>query len=78
MIDGKDSDAHLASSTLVGANQEPGDALGIVVSYALKVRLNCGAIGGELVADLPFKLMHPAPGRTLAFTFLSTMFLKFV
>lgn len=63
-LDGKlkDTDANLASSTLVGAGQTPGDALGIVVSYSVRVSLNCGALGGELVADLPFKLVHPSPG----------------
>ncbi|KAK8403998.1 hypothetical protein O3P69_000213 [Scylla paramamosain] len=61
----KDTDANLASSTLVAAGKNPNDALGIVVSYSLRVKLNCGAIGGELVADLPFKLLHPAPGAAV-------------
>ncbi|KAK3866634.1 hypothetical protein Pcinc_027836 [Petrolisthes cinctipes] len=63
-LDGKlkDTDANLASSTLVAAGKNVNDAGGIVVSYSLRVKLNCGALGGELVADLPFKLMHPAPG----------------
>lgn len=63
-LDGKlkDTDANLASSTLVAAGKNVNDSLGIVVSYSLRVKLNCGALGGELVADLPFKLMHPAPG----------------
>ncbi|RXG68457.1 Arrestin-like protein [Armadillidium vulgare] len=62
-LDGKlkDTDVNLASSTLLGVGKNPNDALGIVVSYSVRVRLNCGAIGGELIADLPFKLMHPAP-----------------
>merc|ERR1711970_846150 len=62
-LDGKvkDSDANLASSTLVSQGQNPNDALGIVISYSVRVALNCGAIGGELVADLPFKLVHPSP-----------------
>merc|ERR1712212_419111 len=61
-LDGKvkDSDANLASSTLVSQGQNPNDALGIVISYSVRVALNCGAIGGELVADLPFKLAHPS------------------
>ncbi|XP_047490816.1 arrestin homolog [Penaeus chinensis] len=60
-LDGKvkDADANLASSTLVGMGKDPNDALGIIVSYSFRIRLNCGALGGELVADLPFKLMHP-------------------
>ncbi|KAA0186886.1 hypothetical protein HAZT_HAZT009211 [Hyalella azteca] len=64
-LDGKlkDSDANLASSTLVAVGQNPNDALGIVISYSLRVVLNCGALGGELVADLPFKLVHPSPGE---------------
>jgi len=61
-LDGKvkDSDCNLASSTLVSQGQNPNDALGIVISYSVRVALNCGAIGGELVADLPFKLAHPS------------------
>ncbi|XP_066977257.1 arrestin homolog [Macrobrachium rosenbergii] len=63
-LDGKlkDTDANLASSTLVGEGKSANDANGIIVSYSLRVKLNCGAIGGELNADLPFKLVHPAPG----------------
>jgi len=56
----KDSDANLASSTLLSQGQNPNDALGIVISYSVQVTLNCGAIGGNLVADLPFKMLHPA------------------
>jgi len=64
-LDGKvkDSDANLASSTLLSQGQNPNDALGIVISYSCKVSLNCGAIGGNLVADLPFKMVHPAPSN---------------
>ncbi|KAK4305652.1 hypothetical protein Pmani_022462 [Petrolisthes manimaculis] len=60
----KDQDANLASSTMVAAGKNVNDALGIIVSYSLRVKLNCGAIGGELTADLPFKLMHPDPLST--------------
>lgn len=35
------------------------DAFGIVVSYSAKVKLYLGALSGELVAELPFILMHP-------------------
>ncbi|XP_068234629.1 arrestin homolog [Palaemon carinicauda] len=62
----KDTDANLASSTLVAAGKNVNDALGIIVSYSLRVKLNCGAIGGELTADLPFKLMHPDPNASKA------------
>ncbi|XP_071523345.1 arrestin homolog [Panulirus ornatus] len=67
-LDGQvqDKDAHLASSTLVSAERNINDALGILVSYSLRVKLNCGAIGGELTADLPFKLMHPRPSENKA------------
>ena len=46
----------------MAVGQDPNDALGIVISYSVSVSLNCGAIGGELLADLPFKLVHPSPG----------------
>ncbi|MCL4138077.1 UNVERIFIED_CONTAM: hypothetical protein GTU68_009974, partial [Idotea baltica] len=72
-LDGKlkDGDVNLASSTLVGVGKNPNDALGIIVSYSVRVRLNCGAIGGELVADLPFKLLHPVPGKMASCLYLS-------
>lgn len=62
-LDGKikDQDANLASSTVAAAGNNANDALGIIVSYSLRVKLNCGAISGELTADLPFKLLHPDP-----------------
>jgi len=62
-LDGKvkDADANLASSTLMSQGQNPNDVLGIAISYSARVALNCGAMGGELVADLPFKLVHPSP-----------------
>lgn len=58
----KDDDVNLASSTLVAEGKAPNDAMGIVISYSVRVKLNCGTLGGELVTDVPFKLMHPAPG----------------
>ncbi|KAL1501151.1 hypothetical protein ABEB36_006535 [Hypothenemus hampei] len=58
----KDDDVNLASSTLVPEGKCPVDAIGIVISYSLRVKLNCGTLGGELVTDVPFKLLHPAPG----------------
>lgn len=63
-LDGRlrDDDANLASSTLVPDGKCPIDAIGIVISYSVRVKLNCGTLGGELVTDVPFKLLHPAPG----------------
>lgn len=36
--------------------------MGIVISYSLRVKANCGTLGGEIVTDIPFKLLNPAPG----------------
>lgn len=54
----QDQDANLASSTLMSTRAALNDVLGIIVSYSLRVTLNCGSIGGELSTELPFKLMH--------------------
>jgi len=54
----KEGDTNLASSTL-----NTNDALGIIISYMVRVRLYMGAIGGELVADVPFKLTAPTPDK---------------
>lgn len=59
---------NLASSTMVAEGKTPGDAMGIVISYSVRVKLNCGTLGGELVTDVPFKLMHPAPGNYILTT----------
>lgn len=59
----KEDDVNLASSTLVSEGKCPADAIGIVVSYSIRVKLNCGTLGGELVTDVPFKLLHPAEGN---------------
>lgn len=56
---------NLASSTLVCEGKCPADAIGIVVSYSVRVKLNCGTLGGELVTDVPFKLLHPAEGMNI-------------
>lgn len=56
----KKRDTYLASTTLL-SSPENRDAFGIVVSYAVKVKLFLGALGGELCAELPFILMHPRP-----------------
>lgn len=59
----KEDDVNLASSTLVSEGKCPADAIGIVISYSVRVKLNCGTLGGELVTDVPFKLLHPAEGN---------------
>jgi arrestin-1 len=41
------------------ANPEQRDAFGVIVSYAVKIKLFLGALGGELSAELPFVLMNP-------------------
>jgi len=56
----KGDDTSLASSTLL-ADENNRDIFGLVVSYAVKVKLFLGAIGGEVTAELPFVLMHPKP-----------------
>lgn len=59
----KDEDVNLASSTLVAEGKAPSEAMGIIISYSVRVKVNCGTcLGGELVTDVPFKLLHPAPG----------------
>lgn len=62
----KDEDVNLASSTLITEGKTSTDAMGIVISYSIRVKVNCGTLGGELVTDVPFKLMHPAPGMQLS------------
>lgn len=57
----RDEDVHLASSTIFPETKNPNDAVGIIVSYAVRVVLNLGALGGDITADLPFKLMHAVP-----------------
>ncbi|KAK8727341.1 hypothetical protein OTU49_009823 [Cherax quadricarinatus] len=72
-LDGQlqDKDAGLAASTVVSARMSASDALGIVVSYSLRVKLNCGSLSGELMAEVPFKLMHPDPIDSGDFTDIS-------
>lgn len=53
----KEADTNLASSTLTPT----ADAIGIVISYVVRARLYLGAIGGDLTADVPFKLALPDP-----------------
>ena len=57
----KDDEVNLASSTATAENST--SATGFVISYVARVKCNMGAMGGELIADVPFKLMHPAPGK---------------
>ncbi|XP_076165871.1 arrestin 1 [Ptiloglossa arizonensis] len=56
----KREESELASSTLL-VSPDVRDTFGIVVSYAVKVKLYLGALGGELSAELPFILMRPKP-----------------
>lgn len=56
----KGDEGDLASSTLL-TSPDVRDTFGIVVSYAVKVKLYLGALGGELSAELPFILMRPKP-----------------
>ncbi|XP_076763273.1 beta-arrestin protein kurtz isoform X3 [Xylocopa sonorina] len=48
-----------AESDVVYPSQR--ENLGIIVQYKVKVKLYLGPLGGELVAELPFILMHPKP-----------------
>jgi len=61
----KDDEVNLASSTATAENSV--SATGFVISYVARVKCNMGSMGGELVADVPFKLMHPAPGKISIF-----------
>ncbi|XP_026468994.1 LOW QUALITY PROTEIN: arrestin homolog [Ctenocephalides felis] len=58
----KKQDTNLASTTLLNSLEDR-DAFGIIVSYTVKVKLFMGALAGELVAELPFTLMHPQPQK---------------
>ena len=42
--------------------------LGIIVHYKVKVKLCLGPLGGDVVAELPFILMHPKPLEEVATT----------
>lgn len=59
----KHEDTNLASSTLVTEGNQK-ENLGIMVQYKVKVKLFLGSLGGELVAELPFTLMHPKPDES--------------
>lgn len=58
----KREESALASSTLL-TSPDVRDTFGIVVSYAVKVKLYLGALGGELTAELPFILMRAKPSE---------------
>jgi len=64
----KDEDVNLASSTMVQEGKSTGDACGIVISYSVRIKLNCGTLGGEMQTDVPFKLLQPAPGKLAKIT----------
>lgn len=56
----KHEDTNLASSTII-TDAAQKENLGIIVQYKVKVKLCLGPLGGDLVAELPFILMHPKP-----------------
>ncbi|XP_076173102.1 beta-arrestin protein kurtz isoform X5 [Ptiloglossa arizonensis] len=56
----KHEDTNLASSTIV-VDPSQRENLGIIVQYKVKVKLCLSPLAGELVAELPFILMHPKP-----------------
>lgn len=58
----KHEDTNLASSTLI-SNPAQRESLGIIVHYKVKVKLMISGplLGNDLVAELPFTLMHPKP-----------------
>ena len=54
----QDDDVNLASSTIsVGGKIAP-ESLGVVIGYTVRGKLAFGTLGGELVADVPLKLVH--------------------
>ncbi|KAI1287284.1 Beta-arrestin-1 [Halotydeus destructor] len=56
----KHEDTNLASSTII-TDPTQKENLGIIVHYKVKVKLCLGPLGGDVVAELPFILMHPKP-----------------
>jgi hypothetical protein len=46
-------------------NPDERDSFGIIVTYAVKVKLFLGALAGELVGELPFIFMHPKVIRNI-------------
>lgn len=53
----KHEDTNLASSTVI-TGAIPKENLGIIVQYKVRVKLILGPLGGDLIAELPIKLMH--------------------
>jgi len=56
-------ETNLASSSIAETG-DPNDLLGVIVSYSVKVKLILTGMGGDLEVDLPFKLVHPRPGKS--------------
>uniref|UniRef100_T1KJN6 Arrestin C-terminal-like domain-containing protein n=2 Tax=Tetranychus urticae TaxID=32264 RepID=T1KJN6_TETUR len=50
-------DKKLATSTLLSSEQSKEDVFGIQVSYCVRIKLQMGALAGEMVGELPFLLM---------------------
>ena len=55
-------ETNLASSSIAESG-DPNDLLGVIVSYSVKVTCVLSGMGGELSVDVPFKLVHPRPGK---------------
>jgi len=53
-------ETNLASSSIAETG-DPNDLLGVIISYSIRATLVLSGMGGELVVDLPFKLVHPKP-----------------
>ena len=51
------------SSSSIAETGDPNDLLGVIISYSIRATLVLSGMGGELVVDLPFKLVHPKPGN---------------
>ena len=62
-------ETNLASSSIAETG-DSNDLLGVIVSYSVKVKLVLSGMGGELEVDLPFKLVHPRPGKNGKMCFL--------
>ena len=57
------------SSSSIAETGDPNDLLGVIISYSIRATLALSGMGGELVVDLPFKLVHPKPGKIFWFYF---------
>ena len=57
-------ETNLASSSIAESG-DANDLLGVIVSYSAKVKIILSGMGGELEVDLPFKLVHPRPGKNI-------------